>query len=197
MVRRVLPRTKRLSPRRRSKPEGVMKRFCILLVLLVSAFTLPAHANMYRLKLTCDLDNAVSAGHYDWVHASFTKKKVPKAACKQGAKITLRFHSYQLKSGEFVTTDKVLKDMKSVDCRAATWPELLALGASKPEVQRHNTIVALGTLVPLVGAMGAPSLDGDRNERNLKLYDAGIGWMADDYGFPYVFAAICGGGNGK
>lgn len=168
-----------------------MRYFAI--ILAVCAVALPAHAGRFPLKLRCDFDKALEAGHYDWVHKLFSKEHAPKAACQEKKKVDVHLMHFGIPSGDYMTTEGVLEKMKEVECRPANWPELLALGATKPEIQRHDIVVALGSLIKTEGGeMGAPSLHGDRDGRGIALFSSTRGWVADDYGDPWVFAAVCG-----
>jgi hypothetical protein len=170
-----------------------MVRYCLLVFVLLLSFSVFAHAHApkksdFEVKLECDLSKAVDDGKYDWVHKYVKKGKAPKAQCKLKKKIGIDLFKF---SESPITTDEVIKKMAEHGCRPTTWPEHFALGAQHPELQRKETVVGLGSQwTHEDGTKTAPTLEGDRSERLLKLYPSWMGWENDKY-THYVFAAVC------
>lgn len=153
-------------------------------MLAFITLALPAHASIVKVKLVCDMDKAVKAGKYGEVHPHYTKKKAPKAKCKDKQKVEVIVVQFEK---EWTDTSEIRSRIKKDGCRQATWPELLALGATVPNLQKRGPIVALGSSWPAAsGGTAHPKLGFDENERH-----AGF---ADDMGswdHRWSFAIVC------
>lgn len=120
----------------------------------------------YRVDVVCDLPTAISAGKYDWRAAEITSGRFPEVGCKPGeVEVTL------VEMSSFTTIDGALRYLDFQDFRPATLPEVLALGASQPDLQRKLQIVALGSQWrrPFHSLARVPFLYGDGDGRRLGL----------------------------
>lgn len=87
------------------------------------------------------LDAMIAAGRYDWKNDDITAKHFPVQGEGQAeVEITL------VHIGRDMSTDNVLKELDTRGLRPAKIEELLALGASQPELQRQFPIIALGSI---------------------------------------------------
>lgn len=130
---------------------------------------------------SCSLAEMISAGHYNWTHNDITTEHFPvQGEGKQEIEITL-FHF-----GKTTTSEEVLAEMEKQGYRPATIEELLALGASQPELQKQFPIVAFGSCWRSQGGRRrVPYLYWSCNERELNL-----GWFEDDWGGYCRFLAV-------
>ncbi len=167
----------------------------LALAIVLTTITSSVHAGEPKdleVKLVCDFDRALEAGHYDWTHVAYEDITVPDAECKEKKKVTLSFIQI---NEEVIALHEAIEEMKNRGCRPATWPELFALGADHPEMQRDKHIVALGsiwTYTPkdprlkkrvqtMVSYLDADTVDG----RNLG-FDNALGWNNTVH-----FLAVC------
>lgn len=133
----------------------------------------PAHPPPhYRVTVTCDLQKAIAAGHYDKVSEGFTKSSPANVNCTEGKEVNVEL--FNLYWGERLS--KTLDVLARQGYRPATGPELMALGAKFPELQNQAPIVGLGTIwkeeAPY-GLASVPVLRSAKNLRRLDLYYIG------------------------
>lgn len=178
----------------------IVRSFVLVLALvLTSSLTVLAHSHHKHIRLECNVDKALEKGKYDWVHAYF-KEGTPKATCKQREKVNVDIFIFEENT---ISAETVKERMKEDGCRPATWPELLALGATHvdttkthdPHPRAANPIVALGSIWNHEsGQKTAPTLVGGREKnkyrRLVHLYPSS-GFSNDKY-THWVFAAVCG-----
>lgn len=117
----------------------------------------------------------VAVGKYDWVNSNITQDRFPvQGSGRQEVEVVL-FHFNRV-----ISSDDVIAELDKVGYRPANPAELLALGASQPELQRNFPIVALGS--------SWREADGARNVlylcrsvagRVLRLFYFGDGWFED------------------
>ncbi len=86
------------------------------------------------------LQEMIEEGKYDWVNDNITQENFPlQGKGKEDLQIEL-FHF-----GRAVTSKEAIEEMEKAGFRPATLPELLALGAKHPDLQKDFLIVALGS----------------------------------------------------
>ena len=117
----------------------------------------------------------VKEGKYDWANDSITTSNFPsKEKGSKRVEITL------FKFKENITSKEVVKKMKAKGYRPATIKELLTLGVNKPDLQRGNWIVALGSKwLGSFGDVHVPNLGGAESDRTLCLPWWRGGWNSD------------------
>ncbi len=121
----------------------------------------------------------ITLGNYDWPNESIAKK--------------FQFNSVAIGTWEFkfISAGKAIsseeaKKLCEVDGFQSTSVEhLLALGATLPNLQKQNPIIALGSVCELDGARSVPALwfDGDRRKLDL-------GWWSDGWRDGCRFLAV-------
>jgi len=87
------------------------------------------------------LQEAIQAGKYDWVNSDITQDHFPVQGGVQKEVEAVLFHFNRI-----VTSDQAISEMEKQGFRPATIEELLALGASYPELQKQFPILALGSV---------------------------------------------------
>lgn len=130
--------------------------------------------NVHRVTVDRDkkLKAMIEAGRYDYANSDITDKHFPVEGSGT-VEIDIELVHY----GRDMSTDAVLKDLDARGLRPAKIEELLALGATKPELQREFPIIALGSVwQDLHGDRDCPCLDGLGSGRGLHLYWFGGGW---------------------
>ncbi|MDO8515714.1 MAG: hypothetical protein Q7S28_00490 [bacterium] len=128
------------------------------------------------------LDAMIKDGRYDYVNPDITEKHFPeKRRGMEDIEIKL-FHLNRV-----VNSDEATREIeKDGIWRRATLPELLALGASRPELQREFSIVAPGSVWQLEDVYrGVPYLWSGGLGRGLDL-----DWGIVDWGSSDRFAAV-------
>lgn len=142
--------------------------------------------NTFRLVVDYGLSLAqmIAAGKYDWVNSDITAEHFPVSGQgKQAVEVELwRLNKY------FKNGDEVIAELERVkpDYRPATLPELLALGAAQPELQKQFPIVALGSIWPrAVSDRRFVCLFQDDALRGL-----GLGWLGGIFYDPWRFAVV-------
>jgi len=122
------------------------------------------------------LADMIDIGRYDWKNNDIMTKHFPiSGSGTSETEIVL----FQFNKG--MSTDAVLAELDKRGFRAATLPELLALGADQPELQRQFPIIALGSV------WRRP--DGNRNVACLGRRDAERFLLLDWYEF--VWCGVC------
>ena len=118
------------------------------------------------------LEQMIAAGRYDWKNGDITAKNFTVTGTGT-VKLEVRLFHY----GRGMSTKDVLKDIDQNGYRPIKIEELLALGATKPELQREFPIIALGSVwQDLRGGRDVPFLSGDGSRRHLNLRWIGRGW---------------------
>jgi len=133
----------------------------------------PAAQAIY--KVTVDygktLGEMIGACRLDWVNRDLTQEHFPITGEGVQEVEVILFHFNRA-----MRSYRVLAEIKKQGYRPATLPELLALGASQPELQRQFPIVCLGSAWwSPCGDRGVPCLGWDSSGRCLNL-----SWF-DDY----------------
>jgi hypothetical protein len=136
-------------------------------------------------KVTVDysksLAEMIKAGHYGWVNDAIVADHFPVQGEGQNEVEVALFHF-----NRNISSDDAIAEMEKAGYRPARIEELLALGASQPELQKEFPIVALGSVWQ--------DPDGDRDVPYLFCGDAKRGldlrWFESDWGVLYRFAAV-------
>ncbi len=110
----------------------------------------------------------VSAGRYDSANTMFeiTKKNFP-INKRESGKVELDVIHF----GRKMTREQVLDEFEKRGLRSAELPELMALGAHYPGLQKKRTLVAAGPQArkSTTAAVGTPVLSGNKKERKIHL----------------------------
>ncbi|MFH0838365.1 MAG: hypothetical protein V1880_03820 [Patescibacteria group bacterium] len=172
-------------------------RFFVLALALI-AFTTAARTRgpgSVEVQLTCDFEKAKEAGKYDWVHPAYKDQSdAPSTDCKKGDAVKISFFSVDQ---EIVSRQDAEDEIRRHDCRPATWPELFAVGAQHPDIQRHYHIVGLGSIwsytakdamLKKVRLILVPSLYWDDEDGK------NLGMDTIVFSGEWHFAAVCGDG---
>jgi len=101
------------------------------------------NSDIYAISANYDLsvEKAVKAGKYDWSNSDITTKHFPSS--RKGAaelEITLVHFDREIDS------DEAIRELDKMGLRPVELPELLALGAKYPDVQREFPVIALGSV---------------------------------------------------
>ncbi len=130
---------------------------------------------------TKSLAEMITAGRYDWKNDDITEKRFPVKG--EGTK---EFVCELVHPNRGISSENALKEIeKSGKLRPATIEELLAFGATFPEIQRQLPVVALGSSAEVRGDCGVPCLLRDDSERILDLR-----WFERVWGDRFRFLAV-------
>lgn len=111
------------------------------------------------------LEQMIAAGRYGWKMPNINAKHFPLTGTGKVA-VNLELIHFN----RAIDTNDVLKEIDARGYRPATIAELLALGASQPELQRQFMIIALGSVYrDMFGNGEVVSLDGCISSRGLNL----------------------------
>lgn len=126
----------------------------------------------------------IAAGRYDYVNPDITTEHFPiQGEGRRELRVAL-FHFNRVMSSE-----QVIAELDSQGFRPAKLEELLALGETRPELQKEFPIVGLGSGWPRPrddGGRSAPFLYWGGLERSL-----GLRWFRDSWRALCRFAAVC------
>lgn len=140
-------------------------------------------SNVHRVTVDRDkkLKAMVEAGRYDWTNSNITDKHFPVEGSGT-VDVGIELVHYN----RFMSEDDVRQDFDARGLRPATIEELLALGASKPDLQRKYPIIGLGSVwQDLAGYRFCPYLGGFGSGRDL-----GLSWIEFDWGGLCRFVAV-------
>lgn len=90
------------------------------------------------------IEEMLKAGRYNHANADINSQNFLIAAEKKGKKEKLKIHLIQFTDRLY--SENVLEQLNKMGLRAAELPELLALAAEYPELQREFPIIALGSV---------------------------------------------------
>jgi len=151
------------------------------------------HSYSVLLDATKSLADLITLGRYDWINPDITAEHFPvKSRGKRNVRVELWWPNKYFKNGDEVIAelaklnDELAQKNASYRYRFAFIEELLALGASQPELQRQFPIAALGSIW----------LVSDRIRRFACLYGGGaervlgLGWMEYDFRDGWRFALV-------
>jgi len=133
------------------------------------------------VKLTVDytktVEQAIADGNYDWKNSDVTAKNFPISPEMIGKKVDISGRLFHFDRN--IGSENAIKKMDSDGCRPATLMELLALGATHPELQKQFPIIALGSVWrTFIGFRQVPYLDVNDDDRELDLSYFGDDWWA-------------------
>jgi hypothetical protein len=145
----------------------------------------PAMKGQAQFSFTVNYDQPIEearkAGNYDWENSDITSKNYPTSR-KGTADIVLHIEHFDRQ----ISSETVIAELDKKGLRPAETHELLALGATYPELQREFPIIALGSVwQDRDGGRSVPCLDRGGSKRGLDLDWFDGKWRAD-----YRFAAI-------
>lgn len=127
------------------------------------------------------LAEMIAMGKYDFANSDINADHFPVSGEGQQEVAVELFHF-----NKSISSEKAIAEMDAVGYRPAILPELLALGASQPELQRQFPIVALGSVWQGPdGSRSVACLYRSYAERSLYLRWFGYGWND-----VYRFAAV-------
>ncbi len=132
----------------------------------------------------CPIEQLVKDGKYYWSHYDITTHYFPSTE-KGEAQIKI----YLMNFGRQISSEDAIREMATQGLRPATLKELLVLGATQPELQCSNPIVALGSTwrdPTDQDVQDVPYLDGrDSSRRILSLF-----LFESDWNLDWRFAAV-------
>jgi hypothetical protein len=134
-----------------------------------------------NVDYSASVEQLIKAGKYDWFNDDITGRNFPSSE-----KGTAQVIVYLVNFDRDISSENAVKELDRQGLRPATLKELLALGATYPDLQRKDLIVALGsTWRPSDGDVSVPDLDGDGSLRSLHL-----GWWGGGWRSHWRFAAV-------
>ena len=121
------------------------------------------------------VEQFIRDGRYDWVNSDITSRNFPSSE-RGNAQIGV----FLLNFDHNISSEDAIREMGAQGLRPATLKELLGLGATYPNLQRENPIVALGSTWRYPdGRVGVPDLFRVGSSRNLHLIWFEGGWDPD------------------
>lgn len=119
------------------------------------------------------VEQMVAVGAYDWKNMDITAANFPVNKRQSGGVVVCLIHF-----DKGMGSDEVIAELDAMGLRPAELPELLALGACCPNLQREYPIVALGSFWQRrVGRRYVPCLYRNGSDRDLDLYWYDLGWV--------------------
>ena len=154
--------------RRILKDEGLRRRIAELILVIQDTYEVVVD---YSHTLT----EMIESCHLDWKNSDIIPEYFPiEGEGCQKVKVTL-FHFNRKMS-----TEQAASEMEEQGYRPATLPELLALGAAQPDLQKRFPILALGSGWQAPdGHLVFPSLRSDESKRFLSLIWFASGWSRE------------------
>lgn len=143
----------------------------------------PVVSTIYKIVVDYrqTLEQMVAAGCYDRVNSDITAGRFPVMGEGQ-----VELEPELVHIGHDISSEAVLVELEKRGLRAGTIAELLAFGATYPEVQREFSIVALGSVAEVDGSRSVAFLIRCDSRRFLRL-----GWFGDGWGGGCRFLAFC------
>jgi hypothetical protein len=132
--------------------------------------------DVYTVRVYCadSLEQMIGDGNYDFVHQDINAENFPIVGQgKQMVNVELWHPNKYFSNGDKVEAEL---EKSKPGYRFATLPELLALGAAQPELQRQFPIAAMGSIWPHAGYRYFAFLSRDDVKRFLDLYSFGSGF---------------------
>ena len=127
------------------------------------------------LKIVVDysmtLAEMIATGHYDWVNSDITAERFP---IKRNGKVETAVELIHF--NRVISSGDAEKELDKMGLRPARIEELLAFGATFPEIQRKFPIIALGAVAEIDGNRHVVYLHRDDSERDLRLYWHDFDW---------------------
>lgn len=137
-------------------------------------FAIPPADPIFKVEVDYGktLAEMIESGRYDWTNDDITSKRFPIRGEGKVERALVLVHPNRM-----VSTDEALSELDRRGLRPAKIEELLALGITRPELQKEFPIVALGShWVDPHGDRYFAYLDWDDDERNLRLRWYGNVW---------------------
>lgn len=126
------------------------------------------------------LPKMIAAGHYDWVNSDITSERFPLSGKGKRNLVAEVIHL-----NRFISSEGAMAELDKMGLRPGKIEELLAFGATFPELQRKFSIVALGSSWTVGGRRSVAYLYGHFSRRRLDL-----GWWGDGWRGFYRFLAF-------
>lgn len=118
------------------------------------------------------VEELIRSGRYDWVNSDITPRNFPSREKGQA-----QLDIFLLNFDRNISSEDAIKAMDAQSLRPAILEELLTLGIAFPDLQRQNSIVALGSTWRLPGGSeSVPYLYGSGSLRGLSLAWFGGVW---------------------
>lgn len=115
------------------------------------------------------LNEMILPGRYDIVDPRIVAKNFQIKESYGGRLVILTARLFHFK--ETMYTDEIISQVEQTDYRLAMIPEIMAFGATYPNLQRGVSIIALGQPAGINGSYFVPGLTKSGNQaRMLKLY---------------------------
>lgn len=121
--------------------------------LVVSYLEHVESAHTLTVNYDLPLADMVKVGGYGWVDENITPTNFPPSG-----KGTMKVEGALFHFGKSMKSEAVITEMEKQGYRPATIAELLALGQTKPDLQREYPIVALGSSCVVGGNRSVPCL---------------------------------------
>ncbi len=130
-----------------------MKKFIVFFAcFLLLGGAVNAHAQLVNGELTVDysqsLEKMIKAAEFCLADNFISSEYYPILVCP--IKKIVKVHVQLFKFPEDISHENALASLDKAGYRAATLPELLALAAAAPELQRGAPIIALGSAIHIV-----------------------------------------------
>lgn len=120
------------------------------------------------------LEAMIALGKYDWKNVGITAERFPIKGNGKHERTAQLIHFNRI-----ISTDDTEKELDKMGLRSGTIEELLAFGATFPEMQRRFSIIALGSVAGIRGNRNVAFLGRDGSERDLDLRWPVSGWHED------------------
>lgn len=134
-----------------------------------------------NVDYSASVEQLIKVGKYDWFNDDIKGGNFPSSE-----KGTAQVLVYLVNFDRDISSEDAVKELDRQGLRPATLKELLALGATYPDLQRKDLIVALGsTWRGSVGYVRVPCLRGFGSFRDLSL-----GWWFGGWYSFWRFAAV-------
>jgi hypothetical protein len=126
----------------------------------------------YTVTVNYDMSIAdmIKAGQYDWTNDDAIAEDFPVNKRESG-----EIELYVVHFGRYMTIKQLLAELNKRGLQLAELPELLALGAKHPELQRKYRLIAFASECRFVSGSGLSILRGDDGKRSLF-----FGWRDSD-----------------
>ena len=119
------------------------------------------------------LDQMVEEGKYDWKTPSLHEETFTN--CNGDGQVNVELQLVHMNKP--VQLKEVMAHLNELNLRPATLPELLAMGAQYPEVQRKFTVAALGSVWDMMNIERVAHMFEDEGRRIITLRWNGFEWL--------------------
>lgn len=119
------------------------------------------------------LEEMIASGRYDWTNSDIAAERFTHDAARGKHEVKIELVHFN----RVLTSEEAIAELERMGCRPADLPELLALGAAFPDLQRQFPIVELGSVGRLViGDRVVACLRRSVAERGLSLGGFDVEW---------------------